>query len=360
MGSGLANSITVRKHGRMGLDLSRQSTQSSVHAPRHAHPGYIRPAVGFVIATFYCYGFFVSSVSWLQPVVETAVHAPRSWLLGGVRALLDHDVFRAREWSEGLYLAIVGIVLPWTVMALLGRGRPGNLGVRLPNRIGLRVLGVAYLASLPFLFWMVHGSGLGQYYLPHLRRSGAAAFLSYYAVNMTGEHFLLHGVILAVLRPGMRWPHPPPLPPVRAKGLSLLSRALRWIGLGMPTTTGIAAGNNEAAIEEIGAKPTSEQAAREGTTAVLQSSLPDHGTVGRGEVIRSWIGLPRSCVFAVLGSACLFALVHVGKNPHELILSVPGGVILAYLAYRTNSFLTPFVLHIATAGTALGMMILLE
>jgi membrane protease YdiL (CAAX protease family) len=83
----------------------------------------------------------------------------------------------------------------------------------------------------------------------------------------------------------------------------------------------------------------------------------------RGVLVRrvtSWIGLQSGCVPAVLASAALFALVHVGKDWRELLLSVPGGIVLAYMAYRTNTWLVPFVLHLATAGTACAMAILME
>jgi membrane protease YdiL (CAAX protease family) len=70
-----------------------------------------------------------------------------------------------------------------------------------------------------------------------------------------------------------------------------------------------------------------------------------------------WIGLPADCVPAILTSTTLFGLVHVGKDPRELLLSLPGGVALAYIAYRTNSWLTVFVLHLATAGTAFLMIV---
>jgi membrane protease YdiL (CAAX protease family) len=69
-----------------------------------------------------------------------------------------------------------------------------------------------------------------------------------------------------------------------------------------------------------------------------------------------WIGLPSGCVPAILTSAMLFSLVHVGKDPRELMLSLPGGLALAYISYRTDSWLTVLVLHLATAGTACAML----
>ena len=57
-------------------------------------------------------------------------------------------------------------------------------------------------------------------------------------------------------------------------------------------------------------------------------------------------------------SATLFGVVHIGKDPREMLLSVPGGLALAYVAYRSNSWLIPYILHLATAGTALALMMI--
>lgn len=311
----------VRKHGWVNPSgqLDTPSTKST-RAPRARHR-FGRTAIAWLVAVAYCYGFLVHAGRWLPSGVDTVVHAPRDWLTRTLRALAEDSWFATREWTDGAFLAIVGIVLPWLVMALLGRGRPSALGVRVPNRFGVGVVIVAYLASLPFLYWMVADSGLANYYLPHMRRAGTTPFLIYYAVNMLGEHFLLHGVLLAALRPGMRWPEPPAMPEADAERASDVSGNVRW-------------------------------AADFGTRG--------SGTAGRWHTVLSWLRLPRHCTPAVIGSASLFALVHVGKDPRELVLSVPGGIALAYLAYRTNSFLTPLVLHLATAGTALGMMVLLD
>jgi hypothetical protein len=41
-----------------------------------------------------------------------------------------------------------------------------------------------------------------------------------------------------------------------------------------------------------------------------------------------------------------------------VLLSFPGGVGLAYVAYRCNSLLVPLILHLATGLTALGLVYL--
>ena len=59
-------------------------------------------------------------------------------------------------------------------------------------------------------------------------------------------------------------------------------------------------------------------------------------------------------------SALLFAAVHLGKDPRELILSLPGGIALGYISYRTNTWLIPFLLHASTAGMACALMLLMR
>ena len=63
-----------------------------------------------------------------------------------------------------------------------------------------------------------------------------------------------------------------------------------------------------------------------------------------------WLGLPDGCREAVVCSGVLFASVHLGKNQRELLLSLPGGLASAYLAYRTNSLLDPAALHFAVVA----------
>ena len=45
-------------------------------------------------------------------------------------------------------------------------------------------------------------------------------------------------------------------------------------------------------------------------------------------------------------------MAHLTKDPRELMLSLPGGIALAFLAYRSNSALVPFLTHAGTAGLA--------
>ena len=217
------------------------------------------------------------------------------------------------ELRGGAYIIVVSVVIPWLILTLARRGRPVDVGFRRPNRVGWRVVVIGFALALPLLLWMVQGPRFPAYYLPRLDRAGTWVFILYYVVNMSGEHFFFHGVLLAACRGGHRWPAPAPIATNAPSGPR---RALQWLGLAQPID----------------------------------------GAHGVARVTR-WIGLPGGCVPAVCTSGALFALIHVGKDPRELALSLPGGIVLAYVAYRTNSWLIPFVLHLATAGAACAMMV---
>jgi hypothetical protein len=280
--------------------------------------GYVSIALAIGLSVVYCTAFFVRpQPSWPAALRDAMRYAPRCTFL-----VIDWGFQRLgmapvrSELRAGAYFVLTAVVVPWIVMALLRRGRLSDIGFRRPNRYGWRLTAVAYLISLPFLLWMAGGAKFATQYLSELKRAGAVPFLVYYLVNMAGEHFLLHGVILAACRAGRRWPTPGPILPVTARGVRAF---LQQLGLAQPT----------------------------------------EDAKGPRRLTR-WIGLPDGCVPPVLASATLFGLVHVGKDPRELLLSVPGGLALAYLAYRSNSWAIPFILHTATAGTALLILLAMQ
>lgn len=260
---------------------------------------------------------FVIPQPWFPAALNRALAGLRTPVQTALNRLLDAVGWAPFETSlgqHGIYLLVAAIVVPWVVMALLGRGRPGDFGLRRPNVIGWRMLVAGYLVSLPFQMWMVGGPILAKSYLGQLEQVGPAVFVGYYVANMLGEHFFFHGIVLAAARPGGRWPAAPAVHRTVARGPT---RSLQWLGLAQPT----------------------------------------EGAVGLKRIVR-WIGLPEYCVLAVIASGVLFGAIHLGKDPRELLLSVPGGVALAYVAYRTNGWLIPFALHLMTAGTAFLMVLM--
>lgn len=270
--------------------------------------------------TVYCLCFYVSPRPWFGETVRTAVGEVRqpvnAFVRNSVSVFTESTGIRLPSHTfvrHGVFLFLVSVILPWSFMAALGRGRPADIGFRRPNVVAWRVLAVGFVLSLPFLWWMVGSNDFASGYKPQLRSAGPVLFLTYYLVNMTGEHFLFHGIMLAAFRRNLRWPAPAVVVAVRGTGFR---RAAMWLGL-------------------------------------AQSG----GVAGRLRRIGEWWGLPTGCVPAVLWSAVLFGAIHLGKDERELLLSFPGGVGLAYLAYRTNSWLTPYILHLATAATACALML---
>ncbi|GMU37930.1 MAG: CPBP family intramembrane metalloprotease [Phycisphaerae bacterium] len=230
-----------------------------------------------------------------------------------------------RHAANAVYFTLILTVAPAGVMALLRRGRPSDYGTRRPNRQGWRLLIVGYAVALPFLIWMVASPSFVPYYIRDLRAS-PATFLSSYAVMMFGEHLYLHGVVLALSCPGGRWPEP---------------------RLACPTQSALL----EGAPDRM---PDGRRA-----IAILRwlgfAQARDGGRGWRG--VTRWLGLPDGATAALLMSTFLFGLVHWGKDPREFLLSVPGGLASAYLALRGGSWLVPFLLHLATAGTACLLML---
>jgi membrane protease YdiL (CAAX protease family) len=56
---------------------------------------------------------------------------------------------------------------------------------------------------------------------------------------------------------------------------------------------------------------------------------------------------------AVIVQALLFTFFHIGKPVLEVVLALPAGLYLGYIAYRCSSFLPAFVIHWMTGVTLL-------
>lgn len=298
-----------------GVDTS---SKPSNRAPSLHPTGDPLPARGSAaqLAIFACVAVYCAiTIALPQPlwpdVLENSAGAVGGWSRARISDLLTIFDINQR-WNHAVKLTVVSGLLPWLAMAAIGRWRPSEMGTRIPNRYGWRVLVVAYVIAMPFLFWMVRGADFADTYLPAWRRS-ASIFLGYYLTNMLWEHFLFHGVMLAAFRGDRRWPAAAPIDGAPRTGWI---RPLHWIGL----------------------------AQTRGKT--------EDARAGAWQRTVRWFGLPQGCVFAIVGSGLLFGFIHWGKDARELVLSLPGGVAMAYLAYRTNSWLVPFLLHLATAGTA--------
>lgn len=279
-------------------------------AALHASPISVRQAGAIVALLLYGAAFFTNFPDSAPAVLRTLDRQATGAVLGLVdRALTFAGSVRGyNEIRSGVYLLVVLGLAPWAVLLVLGRGQPVDFGLRFPNRIGLRAIVVGYVVALPFIVWVARGPAFNEMYAGQAARTGAAIFLGYYLVNLTCEHFFFHGLVLALARRDRRWPS---APPVVESSERRTRRILQWCGL---------------------AQPTGEA---RGLTRWTR-----------------WAGLPDGCLPAIVTSAVLFVMVHFGKDVREIFVSAPGGVAMAYLAYRTNTWLVPAALHGLAAGTS--------
>lgn len=217
----------------------------------------------------------------------------------------------ALNWVMGL------LILPLFATLLIGPRRPFDLGVRWPDRTGWIVAGVAILVAMP----LVIGIALTPDFVAAYQQQSELSYWSaYYALIVMGpEHFLFQGLVLAWFHPSRKFP--------QMSG-DALGTPLVWP---WPRSTS------------------------------LDEPTPDADTPSGwrwGAFIRSlWIGW--DCIPAVVLSGLLFFLVHWGKPPAELWLSLPGGCALAWIAVRLGSFVIPFLIHLVTAGAAYGIAVFL-
>jgi hypothetical protein len=258
-----------------------------------------------VLMIAYCLIFLIRPLTWLPAFVFTVASAAQRTGVASVDRLLAGCGLPATfEWRAGAYLLVFAGLLPLVLARIAGRGLR-DVGWNVPNRFAWRYFWVAMAVSLPFLVWMVQSPTMSLPYVEHWERVGGLTFCLYYVLNMFTEHVLIHGVVLGLSTPGGRWPKVEP-PAKTDRGI------LAWLGL---------------------------------------------TTVGSDGPRRFGWGLPAGCLMPIAISALLFGGVHLGKDYRELVLSFPGGLAQAYIALRSGSWLTPFGIHLATATTALGMML---
>ncbi len=275
------------------------------------YPGPVVMAFG---AAIYLSLFWVN----VRPWMPQSLRYMRQGFLLGISDLINLAAKAAghsppgSRWLWALISLFMGIVVPWVFMALIGRGTPREIGLRWPNRVGWRLIGVGYVVALPALLVMAWSPDMTSYYRRELTHQTIGQFVGTYMTVFVAEHFFFHGVLLALLRADRRWPVVSE--PAAVEG-SWPRKVARWVGLAQPTGD----------------------------------------AVGIRGVAR-WIGLPDGCLWAMLMQSALFGWIHLGKAPAEFAFSFPGGLALAYVAYRCNSMMVPMVLHLATGLTTLGLI----
>lgn len=263
-----------------------------------------------VVLFVYVVALLVPARGWVPQLLRNWFDAAQNGIFQALRPIVSvfHSGRPSHEVVGAVYFFVIAGLAPLLASMLLGRG-PRDIGMRIPNKLFWRYFVIAVVLAAPFLWWMVQSPTMAGTYLRQLERLGWTAFCGYYLVNMLTEHFLLHGVVLGLTRPDGRWRSPLP-PPERSGGSGGM---LAWLGL-------------------------------------KNSSIAN----GRRE---TWLGIPAGSLFPIAFSALLFGMVHLGKDTRELVLSFPGGVVQGYLALRSDSWLTPLIIHLATASIALLMML---
>lgn len=175
------------------------------------------------------------------------------------------------------------MAIPLVFFTLIGR-KLTDFGIGMLNTLGIRLTSIAIAASIPFGLWIQTAS-------PYPHRLSVMYILSLF--NKIPEHFLICGILTAFILPLRRLPNPVYLAPIDGtRG----RKALRWLGLSQPPT-------------------------RDSDDRTL-----------------AWFGLNRTSLFAIAASGLAFFMIHIGReNPVEVWLSLPGGITIAYITFRTHS-----------------------
>jgi len=178
---------------------------------------------------------------------------------------------------------VSSMVIPIIFLILRGR-KLTDFGIGMLNRLGIRLTSIAIIVSIPFGLWIQLAS-------PYPHRLTTMYVLSLF--NKIPEHFLILGILTALMLSQRRLPNPAYMAPVEG---STGQKILRWLGIAQPAT--------------------------------IDSDNP----------ILAWFGLNWTSLFAISVSGLVFFMIHLGRaNPVEVALSLPGGMLVAYITFRTHS-----------------------
>lgn len=230
----------------------------------------------------------------------THVDVLRHWpgaLMRLTNALLGPDDDGRFHRSYALASLVGAILVPLALSALLGARSAADVGLRRPSAAATPILGLAIAAALPLSLGMaftpVFRAGLAA------RLEGSPWYLLAVVVGGGGEHVFFHGVLLAWLHPTGRFPSSPRL----------------------------------------------------GAPLVWPGKRTETGRATWRDALRS-LAIPRDCVLPCALSAPLFFAIHAGTTGSELVLSLPAGVVFAWLAYRTNGAAVPALVHLSVSLVA--------
>lgn len=192
---------------------------------------------------------------------------------------------------------ISSMVIPIIILLLRGR-KLTDFGLGMLNRLGIRLTIIAIIVSIPFGLWIQLAS-------PYPHRLTTMYALSLF--NKIPEHFLILGILVALMLPHRRLPNPVFTAPIEG---SPLKRMLRWLGIAQPVT------------------------------------------VDSDNRLLAWFGLNWTSLFAMVASGLVFYMIHLGRVNHiEVALSLPGGIMVSYITIRTHS-----IWHVIPAHWTLNLV----
>jgi hypothetical protein len=203
---------------------------------------------------------------------------------------------------------VVGLLIPLALLGIVGTS-PKDMGLGRPNVLGARFIWVAVLLSAPLGLWLLadQPAAIAEVW-DDFRYKGLCG-----GIAMIPEHFLICGIMVALLLPERRLPLGVPLAPVEG---TASKRLLRWLGL----------------AQEV--------------------------PVGGGVPWLAWWGLSPAAFAAIVGSGFLFLVVHIGEPGLEVLLSFPGGTAVAYMTLRCRSIWPGLLAHFALNLIPLGIWLL--
>jgi len=226
------------------------------------------------------------------------------WWINNV--LLDQPIWVRIDVLWYLVCFISSMLIPIIFFVIRGR-KLTDFGIGMLNKLGLRLTSIAIAASIPFGLWIQ----LSSLY-PH--ELSVMYVLSLF--NKIPEHFLILGILTAMMLPLRRLPNPVYLAPIEgSKG----QKILRWLGVAQPMT-------------------------RDSDKRLL-----------------AWFGLNWTSLFAIVVSGLVFFMIHLGRdNPVEVGLSLPGGILVSYITFRTHSIWHAIPAHWTLNLVPMGILYLLD
>ncbi len=230
----------------------------------------------------------------------------RTWWMDSILTSWNENDRAVALWL--VVWVVLGMIVPAVLLYLSGL-KLNDVGMRMPNILGGRMIILGIVVSIPFGLLLLKSKNYDTAQNP-LNPEYMMMLLS-----MIPEHFLVTGVCTALMLPRRRLPNEVSLDPVEG---NLIKKGLRWFGL-------------------------AQGSANTGSNRIVD-----------------WLGLTWVSLFAIVASGAVFRMIHLGKNDLELMLSFPGGVAIAYMTIRSHSIWPSVIAHWSLNLIPLGILLLFK